>query len=181
MVWVIYYALLLLAYVLASVYSIYHPDRTPEVIKSVSGALTLITALAKLSRVPICAFIFSYSGFWVWWHGDKTAVWRFALRLDGGFGTEVIADLNKSFQRPELSNWPSQILTSNDREARIKMDRTIHLHITYEPEFVSGDGEDHILIRSDELEVPYGRAREKIDRQITPLLSAFISVLRPRA
>jgi hypothetical protein len=50
------------------------------------------------------------------------------------------------------------------------VDRTIHLAITYEPAVFSGDGEDHLLVRSEELEIPYGSAKRKLDSCIVPLL-----------
>jgi hypothetical protein len=133
-----------------------------------------------VARVNLPFYLF-WQRIWVWWNGEKTALWRFALRLDGTFGPDAVARITESLRTsPEFSGWESQLISANDREARVKVDRTIHLHISYEPEFLSGDGEDHLFIRSDELEVPYGRARQKIDRQITPLLSAFIGSLHAR-
>jgi hypothetical protein len=103
----------------------------------------------------------------------RFAIWRFGLRLDGYFDETVMMRIQTSLAS-DFAHWTPTVISKNDLEARIKIDRTIHLKIAYEPRSHSEDGRDHQTIRSDEIEISYGAAKSKIDRCISPLLSALV-------
>lgn len=176
--WVVYYVILTLAYIAASVYSFLHPHRLPDVIKSVSVLITLTTAMAQaIARVNLRFYLF-WQRFWVWWHGDKTAIWRVSLRMDGALGPDPLARIKRAL-KGEMKNWESEIIATSDLSLRLKFEKVVQLYVQYDPRALSEDADDHLLVRSEELEVAYGRARQKIDRQITPLLSAFVNIVKP--
>lgn len=179
--WVIFYAVLLLSYVSASACSLLYPTRAPEFIKAISGSVALLTGLLQaISRVNLKVYLLGQR-ISVWWHGDRTALWRFALRLDGNFQSNVIEQTAAALKTGvDFKGWQPEIFFVNDRELRAKLDKTVHVHLMFEPAAVSADGTGHLLIRSDEFEVPYGAARRKIDRQLTPLLTVFSTFFRPQ-
>ena len=68
--WVIYYAVLTVAYLGAWLYSLVHPHQFSELIKSASGAITIASALGQaFARVNLRFYLF-WQRFWVWWNGE---------------------------------------------------------------------------------------------------------------
>lgn len=135
--WVIYYAILTAAYISASVYSLVHPQRAPELIKTVSGTITLASALGQaIARVNLRFYLF-WQRFWVWWNGEKTAIWRFSLRVDGDIGPNAIRQV-KDALTAALKKWEPQVISESDLEARIKFEKTIQLHFCFEPAALAG-------------------------------------------
>lgn len=101
------------------------------------------------------------------------------MRLDGNFEPDILGRILDALKSDDFAAWQCQIINRSPLGARLKVDRTLHLQISFEPAETSADGNGHLLIRSEEIEVPYGAAREKIDHQIAPLLSTFNSAIRP--
>lgn len=98
--------------------------------------------------------------------------------MDGVLGRDPLTRIRVAL-KTDMKNWESEIISTTDLGLRIKFEKTIHLYMQYEPSSLSEDVEDHLLIRSEELEVAYGRARHKIDREIAPLFSALLNTVKP--
>jgi hypothetical protein len=176
--WVVYYAVLLFAFALSYVLPHVTSSATPDVLKAITGTVTLLSALGQaVAKVNLRFYLFCQRA-WVWWNSDRSSIWRFGLRLDGYFDETVMMRIQTSLAS-DFAHWTPTVISKSDLEIRIKIDRTIHLKIAYEPRSNSEDGRDHLTIRSDELEISYGGAKSKIDRCISPLLSALVKLLRP--
>ena len=181
MAWVVYYCALLAAFILASILPhAGHHAYAPDLIRTITSCVTLLSALGQAIAKVNLRFYLLWQRAWVWWHSDRSSLWRFGIRMDGPFETETVLELIKQAFGTELVHWDPKLIAENGLNIHVRLDRTIHLQITYEPSTYAGDGVDHLTIRSDELEVSYGSSRSKIDSVITPLLSALIRVVRPR-
>ena len=99
-------------------------------------------------------------------------MWRFTVRIDGDLGDDIILRFEERIKK-NLHAWKPEIQARTPTSLRLKVDQTIHLHAQMTSEEFSEDGFSHLLIRSDEIEITYASAREKIDRCIVPLMTAF--------
>jgi hypothetical protein len=176
--WVIYYAILFVMFSASTAYAFGHPqDSLSSALRDFAGALTMLTALGQsLAKANFRVYLLTQQ-VWLRFHKDTTALWRFGLRLDGLISNDPMREAHKILES-ELDTWKPKLLSSNEREIRVILDRTIHLVFTYEPAIFSGDGEDHILVRSDEVEIPYGSAKRKLDSCIVPLLGILSRSLK---
>ena len=174
--WVVYYSVLTFIFACSYLIPSSVTHVSPDLIKGILLGVSLMTALGQaIARVNLRFYLF-WQKVWVWWNSGSTTIWRFGLRLDGNVDFDALVEALGS---AEFAEWTTVIAWRRANEVRIKVDRTIHLLLSFDPSETSGDGDDHITIRSEELEVPYGSARSKIDKCITPLIGAIVRVARP--
>jgi len=176
--WVVYYVILLAAFLASYILPHTGSSLSPDTLKAVAALVTLLSALGQsLIKVNFKLYLLTQR-VWVWWNSGTSSLWRFGIRLDGNFESDVLKKI-KQILVDDSPRWAPTIVSENAVDLRIKIDRTIHLRITFEPRSHSEDGLDHLTIKSDELEVSYGTAKSKIDRCISPLLNALVKALRP--
>src|ERR1017187_2048642 len=170
--WVFYYAVLLILLGLSSAYAAGHTGTLPTYVRALAGVIPILSALAQaITKVNFRAYLWSQE-LWIALHGSATSNWRFGIRLDGSLGTDVISRITQTLK--DNPRWSPRLVRTKPAEVKVVVDRTIHLTITYEPEAESGDGEDHLLIHSDELEVTYASAKRKIDTCIVPFMTMIL-------
>jgi hypothetical protein len=176
--WAIFYAILLGAYVLSWVYSAYHPSGVPETITRLSGLAALLTGLLGALQKSSLRVYFLFQKILIRFFPDTTGRWWFCARFDGQFGDDVIRVLNAHFQSSDF-RFSSKVESENTLTTQIELDRTLHLKIQYDPAQTSEDGQHHVTVISQVMEVSYGHAKKKLQQQIVPVLQAFIDALRP--
>ena len=176
--WIYYYATLIVLFLILCVYAAFHPGHIPSDLRIAASLLTMLTALGQsLVRSNFKLYLFSQK-IWLLFNRHVTALWRFSVRLDGHLGPESLSLLEESLTS-EMKQWSPKIISRDAVSLRMIVDRTIHITCSFEASSYSEDGLDHIVVRSDELEVTYGSARKKIDSCILPLMGILTRRLRP--
>jgi hypothetical protein len=116
--WVIYYALLLMLFAASTIYTTLHPqDVLSSAMRSLAGTLTMFTALGQaLAKVNFRLYLLTQR-VWLFFHKDTTALWRFALRLDGLASDDPLQD-TIAILGSDLTAWHSKIVSSDEREIK---------------------------------------------------------------
>jgi hypothetical protein len=174
----IVYIILLAAYLLSWGYSIYHPSTVPETITRLSGLAALLTGLVSALQKSSLKVYFALQKLAIRFFADTTGRWWFSARFDGQFDEGVISSLTSHFQSEDF-RFSSRVEAETTLTAQVEIDQTLYLKIQYDPKRFSDDGEDHVTVLSRVMEVSYGHAKDKLERQIIPVLQAITSVLTP--
>jgi len=67
----------------------------------------------------------------------------------------------------------TKVENENTLTAQLEIDQTLYLKIQFDPKHLSEDGADHVTVLSRVMEVSYGHAKMKLERQIIPVLQAI--------
>ncbi len=176
--WIIFYAILLAAYVLSLGYSFYHPSKVPEAITRIAALAALLTGFANALQKSNLKVYFLFQRIAIRFFPDTTSRWRFSARYDGHFDDSVIHSLSQYFQSKDF-RFISKVEKEDAVSAQVEIDQTLSLNIQFEPSHLSGDDHDHVTVISRVMEVSYGHAKTKLERQIVPVLQAIGDALRP--
>jgi hypothetical protein len=90
----------------------------------------------------------------------------------------VLRSLTSHFQSKDF-RFTAKVESENSQSAQVEIDQTLYLKIQYDPKHLSEDGTDHVTVISRVMEVSYGHAKQKLEKQIVPVLEAITEVLRP--
>lgn len=178
MAWTIFYILLLAAYIVSLALTTHQPNSVPEIIAGLSGLVALLVGLVTALQRSSLRIYFICQKLAIRFFPDTTGRWWFAARFDGQFGDDTVRSLINHFHSGEF-RFKSKVEDENAYSARVEIDQTLHLKIQYDPNDLSEDGEGHVTVLSQVMEVSYGHAREKIQRQIVPVLQAITQLLKP--
>jgi len=149
-----------------------------EGIKLICGAGGAIGAFVQaLAKVHLRTYLFLQRAR-IWWHSDRTSIWKFGLRLDGISDPDPLALIRISIGGA-LARWEPRVLGFTGRTMLLQIDKTIHLQMSFVPEDESEDGEAHLLVESHDLEMSYGNAEKKLDGSIVPILGALKTIVHP--
>jgi hypothetical protein len=117
----------------------------------------------------------------IWWRSDLVTKWWIAGRFDGEYDASTLNELIAFLHDEELFKFPVRVEYKSEREAQVEVDETLILKITVDSSGDAFDGlESHVSVFSKTLEVSYGHAKKKLDRQIIPVLSTIRDFLKPR-
>lgn len=174
----IFYTVLLVAFCGSLLTSLFYPTTLPQTIAKLSGFLALLTGFANALQKSSLTVYFLFQRIAVKFSPDTTSRWWFSARYDGFFEDAIVQSLTS-----HLTSKDFRFSTRVEREdvigAQVEIDQTLRLNIQYEPRHLSQDETDHITVISNVMEVSYGHARNKLERQILPVLQALNDLLRP--
>jgi hypothetical protein len=176
--WILFYTVLLVAYIGGWVHSLYHPSHLPDISSKVSGLVALLSAMGTALQKSSLRVYFFFQKIAIRFFPDTTSRWWFSARYDGQFPADSVRRLIQHFQSSEF-RFPVKVEREDNLTAQIDVDETLILKIQLDPQDVSEDQCDHITILSKVMEVSYGHAKKKLDTQIIPVLHAISGVLRP--
>jgi hypothetical protein len=176
--WMIFYTVLLVAYVTGWLYSLYHPSSVPEVISKISGLVALLSAMGTALQKSSLRVYFLFQKIAIRFFPDTTSRWWFSARYDGQFPADSVRRLVQHFQSSDF-RFPVKVEREDSLTAQIEIDQTLILNVQLDPQHLSEDQRDHFTIISKVMEVSYGHAKKKLDSQIVPVLQAISGVLRP--
>lgn len=177
MTWVLVYGVLLATYLITW---IAFPDgaHAPENVRKISGLIAIVVGLASaLQKVSLRVYFF-YRRIALRMNPDSTGKWWFSARFDTEIGPDEFATFIQGMKKnlPLLS---IRLVGFDGTTAQIQVEETIILKVDFHSADMSIDGTSHVSLISNTLEVSYGRAKYKIDREISPLLEFFANELRP--
>ncbi|HEY3769932.1 MAG TPA: hypothetical protein VGN44_14755 [Candidatus Angelobacter sp.] len=177
MTWIFFYAILLMMYVFAWVYSLHHPGHTPEIIARFSGLIALLTAFANALQKASLKVYFLFQRIAIRFSPDTTSRWWFSARYDGIMEQSIVSTLTQHFIGNDF-RFASKIEREDLTSAQIEIDQTLFLTVQFEPSHFSEDSLDHLTVVSRVMEVSYGHAKKKIQQQIIPVLQAINDLLK---
>jgi hypothetical protein len=175
--WIIFYIVLLVAYISGWSYSLYHPNKIPDTISKISGLVALLSAMGMALQKSSLRVYFLFQRIAIRFLPDTTSRWWFSARYDGNFSADSVRQLIHHFQSKDF-RFPIKIEREDNLTAQVDVDDTLVLNIQLDPHNFSREL-DHITVLSKVMEVSYGHAKRKLDTQIIPVLQAISDVLRP--
>src|SRR6266567_2007820 len=173
--------ILLLIFVVTASYSLYGHFSVPSLVSQLAGLTGLAFAFLKALSNSNLRLYFWFHRIRIWWLSDSVTRWWFGAGFDGDFAPTIIHDLIAHLKDKERFRFDVRIDYSSDREVQAEIDKTLTLKISFDPASLSASGRSHISIISKHLEVSYGHARKKIERQIVPVILALRDFAQPES
>src|SRR5437867_3947987 len=96
--WMIFYTVLLVAYVTGWLYSLHHPSPLPDVISKISGLVALLSAMGTALQKSNLRIYFLFQKIAIRFFPDTTSRWWFSARYDGQFPADSVRRLIQHFQ-----------------------------------------------------------------------------------
>jgi hypothetical protein len=177
--WIVFYTVLLIAYVAGWAYSLHSPNHAPEIISKVSGLIALLSAMGTALQKSSLRVYFLFQKIAIRFFPDTTSRWWFSARFDGQFPDDSVRHLIEHFQSEDF-RFSVKVEKETSLTAQLDVDQTLTLDVQLDPQ-LSDDQQCHFTVISKVMEVSYGHAKKKLDSQIVPVLQAVNDVLRPES
>ncbi len=173
------YLVLLILYISCSIILIITNFSYPTLI-------TQIVGFVAVSRLFLQELSKKYLPLYFWlerqklrFFSDTTSKWWFQARYDGVESKAIFDNLESKLK---TSKFKIKLVGQNNREKNFEIDDTLFISVVYSGgDSFSNDinGESYIDIISKTIEVSYGHAKEKLEKQIEPLLMSLNDIIKP--